>query len=135
MVQFLPRLRANAGAAGFSANVAATVARPLVIAICLSLAFPVLAAPVAETIEECVVLANMALVARGLAQEGIKGDHAERILRHIYLVAPGRGEELLKLIISRSEKETTEALEFANRLAATCLYNSGNLDSVLGVSL
>ena len=96
-----------------------------------------LAAPKAESAMECGIAADMAIVARSLAQEAIKPPQAGAIMARIYDVTQStRGKELMKDILDaayRSENDSSQ--KFAEDLFATCMKEGGNMDTVLGKRL
>ena len=62
-----------------------------------SLAYP---APRAESAQECAIAADMAIVARSLAQEKVQQEKAGSIMIRIYDVSESaRGKELMKDIL------------------------------------
>ena len=93
-----------------------------------------LAAPKAESAMECGIAADMAIVARSLAQEEIKPPQAGAIMARIYDVSESaRGKELMKDILDaayRSEGHSSQ--KFAEELFAVCMKDGGNMDTVLG---
>lgn len=94
------------------------------------------AAPRAENAQECTIAADMAVVARALAEEKVAQPSAESIMRRIYKVTPSpRGEELLRTILDTAYCERTPAGAFASKLYTTCMVTGGNMDEVLGVNL
>lgn len=110
----------------------------ITIAILLVLAWTsaVLAAPRAQNEQECTVAADMAVVARALAEEGVEPPKADSIMRRIYDVSPAtRGEALLQTILEAAYRERESAGTFASKLYAACMVTGGNMDGVLGVKL
>jgi hypothetical protein len=95
------------------------------------------AAPRAESATECGIAADMAVVARSLAQEEIKRPQAGAIMARIYDVSDSaRGKELMKDIIDaayRSNRDSSE--KFAEDLFTACMKDGGNMDTVLGKAL
>ena len=95
-----------------------------------------LAAPKAESAMECGIAADMAIVARSLAQEEIR-PQASSIMARIYDVSESvRGKELMKDILDaayRSQNDSSQ--KFAEDLFATCMKTGGNMDTVLGSKL
>ena len=96
-----------------------------------------LAAPKAESAMECGIAADMAIVARSLAQEEVKPPQAGAIMARIYDVsASARGKELMKDILDaayRSDGDSSQ--KFAGELFAACMKEGGNMDTVLGKRL
>lgn len=112
----------------------------LAIAIAVLLVFAwtsaALAAPRAQNEQECTIAADMAVVARALAEEGVDPRKAETIMRRIYDVPPAtRGEELLQTILDAAYREREPAGTFASKLYTVCMVTGGNMDGVLGVRL
>ena len=93
------------------------------------------AAPRAENEQECTVAADMAVVARALAEEKLAAAKAKLIMRRIYEVSPQRGEELLQTILEAAYRERESASAFASKLFTACMVSGGNMDGVLGVKL
>jgi hypothetical protein len=95
------------------------------------------AAPRAESAMECGIAADMAVVARSLAEEQVQRPQASAIMARIYDVSQSaRGKELMKDILDaayRKEGETSQ--KFAEELFATCMKTGGNMDTVLGKRL
>ena len=92
------------------------------------------AAPKAESAMECGIAADMAVVARSLAEEQVQRPQASAIMTRIYDVSEStRGKELMKDILDaayRSEGEPSQ--KFAENLFAACMKTGGNMDTVLG---
>lgn len=106
----------------------------------LAAALPVaaVAAPKAESAEECGIAADMAIVARSLAQEDIQMPKAATIMERIYNVRESeRGNALMAEIIDAAYRRGAEVTSqsFAEELFMTCLKTGGNLDAVLGKRL
>jgi len=95
-----------------------------------------LAAPRAESAQECTIAADMAVVARALAEERVEQPMAEQIMRRIYNVSPSpRGQELMRTILDTAYREKQSASAFANKLYLACMVTGGNMDEVLGLKL
>ena len=96
-----------------------------------------LAAPKAESAMECGIAADMAIVARSLAQEAIQRPQANAIMARIYDVAESaRGKELMKDILDAAYSSNGDSSQkFAEDLFATCMKTGGNMDPVLGKQL
>lgn len=97
-----------------------------------------LAAPKAESVQECGIAADMAIVARSLAEEQVQRPQAGAIMARIYDVSESvRGKELMKEIIEAAYRPTEDApsQKFAENLFATCMKTGGNMDQILGRSL
>ena len=97
-----------------------------------------LAAPKAESAMECGIAADMAVVARSLAQEQIKLPQAGAIMARIYDVSEStRGRELMKDILDAAYRSSnaSSSQTFAEELFAACMKSGGNMDNVLGKRL
>lgn len=95
-----------------------------------------LAAPRAENAQECTIAADMAVVARALAEERVEQPMAEQIMRRIYNVSPSpRGQELMRTILETAYRDKQSASAFANKLYLACMVTGGNMDEVLGLRL
>jgi hypothetical protein len=95
------------------------------------------AAPRAESATECGIAADMAVVARSLAQEEIKRPQAGAIMARIYDVSQStRGKELMKDIIDAAYRNDGDSSQqFAEDLFVACMKDGGNMDTVLGKAL
>jgi hypothetical protein len=94
---------------------------------------PASAAPRAESAQECAIAADMAIVARSLAQENIKVEKASAIMTRVYDVAESdRGKALMKDILDAAYKDQRTSQRFAEQLFTTCMKSAGNMDTVLG---
>jgi len=118
----------------------ASAAKWLGVAIVLLLAIAwgsaAIGAPRAENERECTVAADMAVVARALAEERLDQPKAGLIMRRIYDVSPSaRGQQLLQTILQAAYRQREPAGKFASKLFAVCMSTGGNMDEVLGVSL
>lgn len=107
-----------------------------VVALALLLASTALGAPRAESPQECTVAADMAVVARSLAEEQVQRPKAGAIMSRIYDTgASERGKELMQQILDAAYiKKDSSNRNFAEELLVTCLRNEGDMDSVLGHS-
>jgi hypothetical protein len=97
-----------------------------------------LAAPKAESATECGIAADMAIVARSLAEEQVQRPQAGAIMARIYDVSESaRGKELMTDILEAAYRPTedTPSQKFAEELFATCMKTGGNMDTVLGRQL
>src|SRR5438132_10376902 len=94
-------------------------------------------APRAESAQECAVAADMAVVARSLAEEQILPPKAESIMTRIYDVAESdRGKALMKDILDAAYKnDGTAGQKFAEELFTACMKTSGDMDRILGSRL
>ena len=107
-----------------------------VVALALLLASTALGAPRAESPQECTVAADMAVVARSLAEEQIQRPKAGAIMSRIYdTEVSERGKELMQQILDAAYiKKDSSPRNFAEELFVACLRNEGDMDSVLGHS-
>ena len=94
-------------------------------------------APKAESAVECGIAADMAVVARSLAQEQVQPPQASAIMARIYDVSESdRGKELMKDIIDAAyRKESATSQAFAEELFTACIKSGGNMDTILGKRL
>ena len=92
------------------------------------------AAPKAESAMECGVAADMAVVARSLAEEQVQPRQASAIMARIYDVSESdRGNELMKDILDAAYRTNgANSHEFAEDLFTACMRTGGNMDKVLG---
>ena len=97
-------------------------------------AFSAYAAPKAESAVECGIAADMAVVARSLAEEQVQRPKASAIMARIYDVSESdRGRELMKDILEAAYgKQSTPSQAFAEELFTACIKDGGNMDTVLG---
>ena len=95
------------------------------------------AAPKAESAVECGIAADMAVVARSLAEEQVQRPKASAIMARIYDVSESdRGRQLMKDILEAAYgKESTPSQAFAEELFSACIKSGGNMDAVLGQRL
>jgi hypothetical protein len=99
------------------------------------------AAPKAESAMECGIAADMAVVARSLAQEEVQRPQAGAIMARIYDVSESaRGKELMKDILDAAYSKNSgsngaSSQKFAEELFAACMKTGGNMDTVLGQRL
>jgi hypothetical protein len=92
------------------------------------------AAPKAESAVECGIAADMAIVARSLAEEQVQPPKASAIMARIYDVSESaRGKELMKEILDAAYgKQAVTSQAFAEELFTACIKSGGNMDTVLG---
>jgi hypothetical protein len=96
------------------------------------------ASPKAESAMECGIAADMAVVARSLAQEDIERPQASAIMARIYDVSgSARGKELMRDILDAAYRDNRgsngpSSQKFAEDLFTTCMKTGGNMDTVLG---
>ena len=104
------------------------------LAVAAALSAPALAAPKAESAMECGIAADMAIVARSLAEEQVQQPQAGAIMARIYNVSESaRGKELMKDILEAAYRtNSAPGQKFAEELFAACMKTGGNMDNVLG---
>jgi len=109
-------------------------ARTLAILLAACSVATAVAAPKAESAVECGIAADMAVVARSLAEEQVQRPKASAIMARIYDVSESdRGRELMKDILEAAYgKESTPSQAFAEELFTACIKSGGNMDTVLG---
>lgn len=92
------------------------------------------AAPRAESAVECGIAADMAVVARSLAEEAVQPRQASAIMARIYDVSESdRGRELMKDILDAAYRTNgANSQKFAEDLFTACMKTGGNMDKVLG---
>jgi hypothetical protein len=96
------------------------------------------AAPRAQSALECGVAADMAVVARSLAQEQVQQPQAVAIMSRIYDVAASeRARQLMDDILAAaySGAQQRSSRKFAEELFSACMKTGGNMDTVLGQRL
>ncbi|HZQ72281.1 MAG TPA: hypothetical protein VFB08_05150 [Burkholderiales bacterium] len=96
------------------------------------------AAPKAESPAECGVAADMAVVARSLAEERVQQAKAGAIMSRIYDVAASqRAKELMDDILAAAYSGTEEGSshKFARDLFAACMKSGGDMNPILGQRL
>ena len=100
-------------------------------------AAPAFAAPKAESAVECGIAADMAVVARSLAEEQVQPPQANAIMARIYDVSEStRGRELMRDILDAAyRKDNRNSQKFGEELFAACMKTGGNMDTVLGSRL
>jgi len=107
-------------------------------AACMLYASWSVAAPRAQSAAECGVAADMAVVARSLAQEEVHRTKANTIMARIYDVsASDRAKQLMQEILDAaySPNRPEAGKKFAEELFATCMKTGGDMDTVLGKRL
>lgn len=91
-------------------------------------------APTVQDEQECAELADMALVARALAEEKIEQPRARSVLSRIYVMPDERAQLLARLLIDSAYRDSLPPGQFATRFQVACVVNRGNVDSLLGIS-
>ena len=86
---------------------------------------------------ECTLAADMAIVARSLAEEQVQQPKADAIMARIYDVRESqRGQMLMRDILAAAYQQgASPGQQFAEELLATCLRAAGNMDTILGKRL
>ena len=110
----------------------------LVAVLLTGIASTAFAAPKAESAAECGIAADMAIVARSLAEEQVQRPQAGAIMARIYDVSESaRGKQLMTDILEAAYRPTvdTPSQKFAEELFSTCMKTGGNMDTVLGRQL
>ena len=100
-------------------------------------ASPAFSAPKAESAVECGIAADMAVVARSLAEEQVQRPQALAIMARIYDVSgSARGKELMQDILDAAYRpDGDDSQKFAAELFTACMKTGGNMDTVLGRKL
>ena len=83
----------------------------------------------------CGVAADMVLVARSLASEGVAREQAEKIMARVYESydqAPVIA--LRKLLTDFAYRRVDKPMDLANALGRACLTTGGHLNSMIGTS-
>lgn len=96
------------------------------------------AAPKAESAVECGIAADMAVVARALAQEQVQRPQASAVMARIYDVSESdRGKELMRDILEAAYRTpvSTDSQNFAEELFNACIKSGGDMDTILGKRL
>jgi len=104
-----------------------------VVALCTTLG--VNAAPRLGSSDECLAYADMALMARAAAVEGIDKDAISRAIGHAYSITTPRAAQIAALVIDAAYKDKRRPFDFGQMFLQTCLGNQGNVDAILGVSV
>jgi hypothetical protein len=93
-------------------------------------------APRAESALECSIAADMAIVARSLAQEEVQQPKASAIMARIYDVTESvRGQELMREILEAAYAKSESSQVFAETLFEACMRSGGDMNEVLGQRL
>jgi hypothetical protein len=94
------------------------------------------AAPRAESALECGVAADMAVVARSLADEEVQQSKAVAIMERIYdVIDSAHGQELMQEILAAAYNQKAHPAsgqEFAKELFTACMKTGGDMDMILG---
>jgi hypothetical protein len=93
----------------------------------------VFAAPRAESAMECGIAADMAIVARSLAEEEVQPQKADAVMTRIYDVSQSeRGKELMKDILEAAYRSDGPGQAFAEQVFSTCMKTGGDMNTILG---
>jgi hypothetical protein len=91
------------------------------------------AEPRAKSPEECVLYADLALVASTLAKHGIEQRKAAAMIPDIYLCETEEARELARqVLVAAYRPHQGEPKHFAANVGATCLRSGGSI-GILGV--
>lgn len=94
------------------------------------------AAPRAQSAVECGVAADMAIVARSLAQEEVQRAKAAAIMSRIYDVTESeRAMQLMGEILDAAYAKSESSQVFAEKLFTACMKTGGDMNEVLGQRL
>lgn len=105
-------------------------------AVMLAFAASAGALPRAKSAEECMLYADLALVASTLAKHGIARERVESMLPDMYLLATSDAVEISRRILDTAyEPLRVEPKTFSHALANACMSRQGALDGILGVKL
>jgi len=110
--------------------------RSLVAAL-LFVALPAYAGPRAKSVAECMVLADLALVASTLAKHGIGRDKTDTMLPDMYDLTRPEARELARQIVDVAYRPNPDAEPkgFAVTVGNVCVRSGGRVDAILGVRL
>jgi hypothetical protein len=94
------------------------------------------AAPKADDAEECVAAADMALVARALAESTeprVPAASAEAVMLRIYNVAENEhGLALMRSVLATAYQIDVAPKDYAAQLMRACVRGRGDMDGILG---
>ena len=94
-------------------------------------------APKANSGDECALFADMTLVARALALEGVPKATAVKAVPRIYYMLPA-GERIAGItaaVIDAAYRDHRDARTMAETLGRVCIQSHGDMDSLLGVRM
>ncbi len=81
--------------------------------------------------QDCSSLAEVALLARALAEEKIDKPRAGSILARMYEIPDERARRLARLVLESAYRDDSPADQFASKLEVMCRVTRGNMDSLL----
>ena len=90
------------------------------------------AAPRAANIDDCRMVAQVALLSRALAAEGVERTKAAAVVLHVYSPKTKAGAEVMTLVLEAAYRTRQRPLPYAEQLLKTCVDNKGDMDGVLG---
>jgi len=98
-----------------------------------------LAEPRANSVEECMVYADLALVASTMAKHGIARDKTSQMIPDMYELANGDAQEIATRIVEiaygPNASKITDPKTFASAFGNMCVRNGGRMDALLGTAL
>ena len=104
--------------------------RVILAAILLLFGQIVVAAPQARSMEQCDLFADMALVARALAEEEATDKLAYGVLYRVYNLGERSDRvEMAGLLMAHARKSELTAGEYASMFILLCKKNRGNVDA------
>ena len=89
------------------------------------------AAEPAQTGQDCANLAEVALLARALAEEKIEKPRAQSILARIYDIPDEQARSLARLVLESAYRDSSPADEFASKFEVVCRASRGDVESLL----
>jgi hypothetical protein len=99
----------------------------------------VAAEPRANSVEECMIYADLALVASTLAKHGITKDQTSAMIPDMYELATGDAKEIASRIVAIAYGpglgKITDPKSFAAAFGNMCVRSGGRMDALLGTSL
>jgi len=102
-------------------------------------AAPALADTKANSVEECLAYADLALVASTLAKHGITQAKTESMLPDMYALNTEEAQDIAHRIVELSYSSNliklSEPKAFATAFGSMCVRTGGRLDSILGAKL
>lgn len=104
----------------------------------LAAATPVAPAPTAQSQQECVSYADLALVAAAMAKQSVSREQVAAALPDMYKLGTDESREIARLILDAAYRAAAGGAapgDFAHVLLGACLRGRGNMDAILGVKL
>jgi hypothetical protein len=108
--------------------------RVVVLFLLALLAIPAHAAPLLESADECGLYADMAVMDRALAEEGIPIARARKLNLRVYAPGDERALSIGELVLQAAYRTQLGPRDFAMRLLKECVGTNGNVDAILGTS-